>query len=184
MNAPLLGRALLVAVAGPHHAECVAGDLEEEFIQQRTFRGRVAATRWYFSQVARSLAPLMRLRIRSGEPTAVLLSAALGVALPLVLLDRLWLFVYSHIPLKDGLERSPWVLAINVAAVLAGGTIANPPTRLRHAAWARAAAAVAAAVFGLWFSQAKTPIFYAMAVLAAAGAAALPKPKLKRKSAA
>jgi uncharacterized protein YndB with AHSA1/START domain len=162
--------------------ECVAGDLEEEFAQHCAFRGRLSATRWYWLQVWQSVAPLVQMRIRSGEPTAVLLSAAMGVALPLLLLDRLWSFVYSQIPLKDGLNRAPALLVVNVLAVVFCGVLANPPTRLRYAAAVRAAAAMAAAGFALWCSQSRVPVAYSVAVLAASAAGTLLK--LKRKTAA
>ena len=69
MKPPLLMRALLLVVAGEAEAECVAGDLEEEFGQSSRSRC------WYISQVTRSLLPLLLLRVRSGELSRILLGA-------------------------------------------------------------------------------------------------------------
>ena len=81
---------LLLAVAGEREAEFVAGDLHEEFLYLCATRGARAGRRWYSWQVWRSLFSLWGLRMRHGEATHVVAAAGLGVALPLLLLDRLW----------------------------------------------------------------------------------------------
>jgi hypothetical protein len=170
---PVLARALLAAVAGEAEAECVAGDLAEEFADLSRTRGRSAVNRWYLSQVLRSLLPLLRLRVRSGELSRVVLSAVLGVALPLLLLDRLWRLVYSQIPLKDGLDRAPGFLAVNVLAVCLCAAIGGSPARSIRLVSSNAVAAVAAAAIAMWASTGSAPPAYILLVLFLAPASAI-----------
>jgi hypothetical protein len=125
MKPPVIARALLLAVAGETWADCVAGDLEEEFKLVCQTRDRAAGARWYFWQVVRSVTPLMRLRMRSGGLRQTTLVALLSVAVPLLLLDRLWSFIYSQIPFKDGTGRAPEFLAVNLISVCLGAAIAS-----------------------------------------------------------
>jgi hypothetical protein len=176
MKPPAIARALLAAVAGESWAECVAGDLEEEFAERCHARDRAAGARWYLWQVIRSVAPLVRLRLRSGELRQTAAIALASVAVPLLLLDRLWSFVYSQIPLKDGTGRAPEFLAVNVLAVCAGAALAgaaetSPPVAAK--ASARALAALAAAGFAMWFSVGRAPARYDAVVLIAAPASCL-----------
>ena len=90
-----LAQLVLIAAAGRAHAEWVAGDLEEEFASICRAHGRGAGNRWYASQVIRSIAPLAGVWLQGA-----LLRMLCAVAIPLVLVDRLWRFVYSQIPLK------------------------------------------------------------------------------------
>jgi hypothetical protein len=177
MRPPFLAHALLIAIAGAE-AECVAGDLEEEFALLRESRGAAAAARWYASQVVRSLWPLMQLRIRSGELTQVTLLAALGIAAPLLALDKLWQFVYSQIPFKDGLDRAPQLLALNAFVVCLGALAlgawtasGNGPSRSRAVTVAFAAGC--GATVALWASVGSAPALYAIAIVLAAPAATL-----------
>jgi hypothetical protein len=109
-----IAQLVLLAAAGRAHAECVAGDLEEEFASICVARGRVAGNRWYVSQVFRSLLPLAGLWIQSA-----LLRILCGVAIPLTLVDALWRFVYSQIPLKDAGVRgtAPYLVCMAIIAV-------------------------------------------------------------------
>jgi hypothetical protein len=193
MKPPLLAQSFLMAIAGPNEAEYVAGDLEEEFATIREARGSAAARRWYASQVARSVCALLQLRVRSGELTQVVLIASLGVAVPLLLLDRLWQFVYSQIPLKDGLHRAPEFLVFNAfcvcacAAVLgawagskcAGSKCAGskwPASNGRGSksrAQVLAFAAAIAVLVALWASAANTPAAYVVTLSLAVPASAL-----------
>jgi hypothetical protein len=172
MNPPALARALLTAAAGEAHADFVAGDLHVEFLCLCAARGRKEGNRWYARQVLRSLPGLLQLRIRSGELTCLFVSAW-SVAMPLLLLDRLWCFVYSQIPLKDGLGRAPGFLAANalivcICAALAGATGPGP-----RSAVAIAAAVMAGVAFGLWQSVGVAPLAYIGVVLLAAPACSL-----------
>ena len=183
MNPPLLARLLLAAVAGENEAEYVAGDLHEEFLHLCAARGRRAGRWWYTRQVVRSLYPLWNLRMRKGEIAHVVAAAGLGVALPLLLLDRLWSFAYSLIPLKDGFERAPGLLAGNVACacVLAGlcGATANSFRR----ALAISVAVAAASVFAVWGSAAAAPPLYVWSLLVSTPASTLATFQWKRRSA-
>jgi hypothetical protein len=183
MKPPLLAQALLMAVAGPCEAEYVAGDLEEEFAIVREARGRAAARRWYAWQVARSVCALLQLRVRSGELTQVVLIASLGVAVPLLLLDRLWRFVYSQIPLKDGLHRAPGFLLFNALCVCACAAVlgawaashwsAPKWPGLKSRALALALAAAIAVLVALWAGAASAPAAYVVTLALAVPASAL-----------
>jgi hypothetical protein len=173
MKPPVIARALLLAVAGEAWAECVAGDLEEEFRQVCQARDRAAGARWYVWQVVRSVAPLLGLRMRSGELRQTMLAALVGVAVPLLLLDRLWCFVYSQIPLKDGIGRAPEFLAVNVLSVCVGAAIVGCTRKSRQAIVATALATAAAAGFAMWASAGAAPAQYSGLVLLVAPASSL-----------
>jgi len=166
---PAAFRLLLHAAAGEGHLDLVAGDLHEEFVYLCERLGRGAGSRWYAAQVLRSIPQLLRLRIRSGELT-YLLSAMASSAVPLLLLDRFWRFVYSQIPLKDGLDRAAGFLAADVAAVCLAAAISGAMAGSRRRAAMLSMAAAAGAGIGLWASVGSAPIFYAVAVLLAAPA--------------
>jgi len=161
MTPPLFARALLLAVAGAPESHYVAGDLEEEFAQLCHCRGRSAASRWYLRQVIGSLPPLLALRIRSGQLTGVLLRAVIGIGLPLMALDRLWCFVYSQIPLKDGTGRAPEYLAFNLVCIGLAAALSAPPGA------AGAIASGCAAAFALACATGATPLPYTALVILA-----------------
>jgi hypothetical protein len=162
---PLLARALLAVVAGEAEAECVAGDLDEEFADRSRDLGRYAVNSWYISQVVRSLLPLFGLRVRSGELSRVLLGALISAALPLLLLDRLWCVVYSQIPLKAGVDRAPGFLAVNLLALSVCAVIGGFQTRSLRQASSNAVVVVAAAGIALLASIGSAPAAYAFLVL-------------------
>ncbi len=151
----------------------MAGDLHEEFLLLCASEGRASGSRWYMRQVLRSAGTLLGMRFRSGEAAHLVAAAVVAVAMPLLLLDRLWSFVYSHIPLKDGLERAPGFWAANLVCVsvcaAACGSLAQ---RLPRAAGVALAAAVGAAC-ALWCSTATAPILYAGLVILAAPASSM-----------
>jgi hypothetical protein len=165
MRPPLLARALLMVVAGDGEAEFVAGDLAEEFADLGETQQRSVANRWYLRQVVRSVLPLLGLRLRSGELIGVLLSAVVSVAMPLLLLDRLWCFVYSEIPLKDGVDRAPTLLAVNVVFLCVCAAIGGFQTRSIHRASLNATAVAASAGLAMWASAASAPVAYAIVML-------------------
>jgi len=178
MKPPLLARALLMAVAGPGEAEYAAGDLEEEFATVRESRGPAAAQRWYAWQVIRSVASLLQLRVRSGELTQAALIASFGIAAPLLLLDKLWQFVYSQIPLKDGLQRAPEFLVFNLlcvcaCAALVGGWVGLKRPASRSRALAVAAASAIAVSVALLSDAASAPADYVVTLTLAVPASVL-----------
>jgi hypothetical protein len=164
MMPPKLAALLLVVVAGEAESEFLAGDLHEEFIYLCAIRGRRIASRWYVWQVLRSVFSLLRLRLRSGEALQIGL-AVLGVSLPLMLLDRLWCFVHSQIPLKDGLDRAPWFLAVNLVYACACAALCGSMARNFERAMLIAAAASASAAFALWTAVGAEPAVYVCLVL-------------------
>jgi hypothetical protein len=183
MNPPVLARMLLAAAAGENEAEYVAGDLHEEFLYVCAMHGPRAGGRWYSRQVLLSVFSLWGLRMRNGEIAHVVAAAGLGVALPLLLLDRLWSFVYSLIPLKDGLDRAPALLTVNVlcACVLAAGCGATAGSFRR--ALAISIAVAAASGFAVWGSAASAPPLYLWALLICAPASTLAIFQWNRRSA-
>jgi len=164
MKPPMLARLLLIAVAGEGESEFVAGDLHEEFIYLCATRGRRASSRWYIWQVLRSVITLLGLRLRSGEALQVVLPV-LAVALPLMLLDRLWCFVHSQIPLKDGLDRTPWFLAVNLVYACICAALCGSAARSLQRTLLIAAATTASAGFALWTAIGATPATYVWLVL-------------------
>ena len=172
MKPARISQLLLLAAAGELQAEFVAGDLEEEFADLARKSGRAAAQRWYLRQVLGSILPLMSLRMRSGELTMALL-AALGSAAPLWALDRLWRFVYSEIPLKDGIGRAPGLLAVNLACLAVSAAWNGRSMRSRPRAILCAAFTAFAAGLALWTSAGATPAVYVVLALAAAPAGSL-----------
>ena len=172
MNPPILARLLLIAVAGESESEFVAGDLHEEFVHLCATRGRRKGSRWYAWQVVRSVGALLRLRLRSGEAMQLAL-ATLGVALPLILLDRLWSFVHSQIPLKDSLERAPWFLAVNLTYACICAALCGSAARSFRSAAFIASAGTASGAFALWTSAGATPALYVWLMLSLVPASSL-----------
>jgi hypothetical protein len=168
MNPPAWAQFVLWAVAGENQAEFVAGDLHEEFLLLCAERGPSAGSRWYARQVLRSAAALVGLRFRSGEAAHLAAAALVAVAMPLVLLDRLWSFVYSHIPLKDGLARAPGFLVANVVCVCACAAVCGSLAHTRGRAAGVAVAAAVGAACALWCSTATAPWLYAGLLIVAA----------------
>jgi len=173
MKPPLLAQAILMAIAGPCEAEFISGDLEEEFAMLRQASGPAAARRWYAWQVARSVSALLQLRVRSGELTQIALLASLAVAAPLLLLDRLWQFVYSQIPLKDGLGRAPEILAFNALIACACAAALGASAKSRPCAAALAFAAGVAVPVALCAGAASVPPAYVVALALAIPASTL-----------
>ena len=169
---PVMLRMLLLATAGDAQADLVAGDLHEEFILLCAQLGRRAGNRWYAGQVLRSLPELLRLRMRSGELTQIVVTMACAAA-PLLLLDRLWRLIYSTIPLKDGLERAPGFLAANGAVVCLAMLLAGGMVGSRRGAVAMAIAAAAGTGIGIWASVGAAPLMYTGILLLAAPASSV-----------
>ena len=166
-------RCLLLAVAGEAEAEFVAGDLDEEWIEVVALRGRWAAECWYLRQVLCSIAPLLALRVRSGELTGTVLAGVAGAALPLWLCDRLWSFLYSQIPLKDGPGRTPGQLGLTLAILCLGAALAGATSRSRARAVAIAGSVLVMTAIGLALATGATPALYVAAALALAPASSL-----------
>ena len=172
MNPPRAAEWVLLAMAGESEAEFVAGDLAEDFGYLFAQRGRGPARRWYAWQVARSAPALITLRVRSGELTGAVLRATLGVLLPLAVLDWLWRFVYSQIPLKDGLERSPAMLAANVLLVAFCSWMLQCDGARRRVG-SEAVAAMTAVALGVYTAEGEAPLVYVVCLLLAAPAHSL-----------
>jgi len=173
VNPPALARILLYALAGEHQAEYVAGDLHEEFVILSAERGRAAGARWYVWQVLRSAASLLGLRFRSGEAAHLMAAAILAVAMPLLLLDRLWRFVYSQIPLKDGLHRAPGFWVANLICVSVCAAVCGSLSRSVYRAAGVAVACGAAAACALWCGKAVVPQLFAVVIVLAAPVSSL-----------
>ena len=136
----------------------VMGDLLEEYTMRRE-DGRIGAARWITWQVLRSLPQLWQ---------PALTASFFGITVPLVLLDWFWALVHSLVPLRAGLERAPFMLAINIAACLAGAFVI---TRARRTGSVSAILAVALA---LLVSVGRVPAVYGLLMLSAPLAARIP----------
>jgi len=167
MNPGRVSQFLLFAFVGAAEAEFVAGDLAEEFASLANRRGPRVARRWYFRQVVRSILPLLTVRLRSGEFTRALLAAA-GAVIPLAILDRLWSFVYSQIPLKESLHRDPALLAMNVGLLVVSAWLAGLRVRTRPEAVSSAVLAAALTALVLCAGPAPAPVLYVALAIPAA----------------
>jgi hypothetical protein len=170
---PAWAQFVLWAVAGEEEAEFVAGDLHEEFLQICAAQGRAAGVRWYGRQVLLSAGALLGLRFRSGEAAHLLAAALIAVAMPLLLLDRLWSFVYSHIPFKDGLDRAPLFWVANVVCVSVCAAVCGSLAHSFSRAMGVALAAAVGAACALWCGTAAAPLAYAGLVILAAPASSM-----------
>lgn len=133
--------------------EHVLGDLREEFALICMERGAGAARLWYARQLLLSMPMIV------GPADG---ARALAIVIPMMMLDRLWCFVYSLIPMKDGLERAPGFLAANVVCACLCAVLSRSSTA---SAVAGTAVALAVAV------SAEPPVYVAAALLSVAGAA-------------
>jgi hypothetical protein len=121
--------------------EEAAGDLVEESVARGPW--------WLWQQALRSIWWFVR------EDIVPALAASLGaVLLPVLVLDRFWAYVYSLVPLRDGLGREPWMLALNVA--VAGLLCAAARRRGTSISMPLAAAA------GWWLGIADAGIWYGL----------------------
>jgi hypothetical protein len=121
---PLLGRILLRLTLPHDHDGAIAGDLHEEYATRiLPQHGAARAWRWYVAQVARSTPSLIASRWRRGELPLLLLIALVSVAIPLQLLEVLWAFVHSHIPLKADATRSSGILLANLVLLCGCGAL-------------------------------------------------------------
>jgi hypothetical protein len=102
-----------------------------------------------------------------------LIGAVLGAALPLLLMDRLWCLVYSQIPLKEGVDRAPEFLAVNLLALCVSAAISGSHTRSMRQASVKAVVASAAAGVAIWASAGSTPAAYALLVMLLAPAGSM-----------
>jgi hypothetical protein len=127
MTPPRLTTWLLEATQLPE-AEAIAGDLCEEFQQHvAPTHGALWARCWYWSQVARSIAPLY---VRSWQrasltrASAALMSAAAAATIPTAALLAVRGFALSQVPLKTTAEFSATfaaiVLVVTTISVLIG----------------------------------------------------------------
>jgi hypothetical protein len=94
MTRPPRLAALLLALAPRAYRQCLAGDLEEQFIVER--RSRL----WYWRQVVRSIPALISMRARKDQWERAAASLLLLAGWMLVAWHTLWTFVLSQVPLK------------------------------------------------------------------------------------
>jgi hypothetical protein len=161
-------RWVLYAVAGEPELEFVLGDLDEEHAEMARTRGRRAAACWYAGQVLRSIVPLLALRVRSGEATHALVAGLAGAAIPLWLCDRLWSFLYSQIPLKDGAGRTPAQCALTLGVLCACAAAAGTTAGNRGRAIAVSVSSALMTAATLTAATGATPFVYvALALLLA-----------------
>ncbi len=129
-----------------------AGDLLEE--------AHSRGDRWLLWQTSRSLWWAVTESWRRGQIAGALAKSLGGVLLPVLLLDRFWAFVYSQVPLRDGLGREPWMLALNVAVAGASAFVC------RGSAWTTAMLPVAASA-AWWYGMADAGLAYGLPLVGA-----------------
>jgi hypothetical protein len=120
----------ILSFLGVRHAECIVGDLDEERALRRQESTRSEAAGWYAWQLSRLLARSLTNR---------LLSTAVVVAPPLLLLHGLWTALFGYFCLKP----APGLLLVNTVFVLAGAMLALPSRRIAVSAFVSAGLALA-----------------------------------------
>lgn len=88
MSPPFFARALVAAAAPPADYDVIDGDLYEEYIVRVRTAGVAEANRWYWSQVLRSIPPLLSY---SRVGASIRGSLATGAIVVVVLLGMLFL---------------------------------------------------------------------------------------------
>jgi hypothetical protein len=132
---PRLARGLLLLSLPASERESIPGDLEEEFAILLASGTSVAAARaWYWRQARRSAAPLLGTCWRRAEIQENVVVVLLAFAAPLRVLDLLWAFVLSQVPLKVDAIRPVEFLALSLTAACILG-LACGAMRRRIAPW-------------------------------------------------
>lgn len=150
--APRLAFALLRLGLPARDRDVIEGDLREEFdAYVRAERNARAARRWLWSQVSATVVLSARARLARAfrpESLAAAIAASIAPAGALLVLDALWSFVLSTVPLKDGAVRSGATLLALLAAACGAAWLARASAATRpRLAWVAAAAATGAALF-------------------------------------
>ncbi len=114
LTPPRLATTLLLLVTPSNTREEVEGDLLEEF-QSIAESQRTA---WYWKQVLRSAFPMLAMRIRQPDWNTAL-STMLMYAIPVRILDFLWAFVLSQVPLKEAAIRPVEFLMVHLVLACA-----------------------------------------------------------------
>ncbi|MBM3738032.1 MAG: hypothetical protein FJW39_19800 [Acidobacteria bacterium] len=172
------GRALLWLAAPDRDRATIPGDLEEE-MRIRVDEGSPewSAAWWFFRQAANSLLPLLAVRWRQGEFARLALVSLLAFGVPVRLLDLLWTFVLSQVPLKaDAMRPDGMVAASLVTAVACAACAGYAWARECRGSESRAGmmcALMSAALQGacLAVSAARWPAWFMAASMCAAAAA-------------
>ena len=92
---------------------------------------------------------------------------------PLLLLDRLWQFIYSQIPLKDGLHHAPEFVIFNALCVCGGAALLGAWADSKGCALTLAIAAALAVLLAVWVSAADVPTTYVVTLALAVPASTL-----------
>jgi len=177
---PRLANRLLDLVMSSRSKEMLVGDLTEEFHLLASTHPR-RASRWYWSQVIRSVAPLLAAHVRSGLWLKTMGAALLGyMAVAVIVMSS----DAAMSPLmKYGVQiYSAISLAVAWPAMMLGGYVA---ARLRpRAAIALACLACVMGVLSLAVTGDAAPRWYQVALIIVGPAAALVGGRLGRSRAA
>ncbi len=152
--APRLAFALLRLGLPARDRDVVEGDLREEFdVHVCAERNARAARRWLWAQVTATVALSVRARLARAfrpESLAAAIAASVAPAGALLVLDALWSYVLSTVPLKDGAVRSGATLAVLLAGACGAAWLARVSSAARpRLAWIAAAVATCAALFAM-----------------------------------
>ena len=138
-------------------AEMLGDPIEEYHL--RRHESRPGAVRWIVWQMLRSLPALWQPALTAGF---------FGLTMPLVLADWFWALIHSLVPLRAGLERSPFMLAANVVLCLAGASV------IMRTARTGSVSAILAVALALTVSVGHAPAVYYWLMLSAPLAARIP----------
>ena len=108
----------------------IEGDLLEEYV---TIAEPLRAA-WYWQQVLRSAPPLLGMQIRQPEWN-VALCTFLIYAIPIRILDFLWAFLLSQVPLKEDAIRPFEFLVVHVVLACACAITAQATLSRCNAVW-------------------------------------------------
>lgn len=114
LTPPRLATALLYLVTPSYSRAEVEGDLLEEFLTI----DQPQRAAWYWKQVLCSAFPMLAMRIRQPDWHTALFTMLI-YAIPVRILDFLWAFVLSQVPLKEAAIRPTEFLMAHLALACA-----------------------------------------------------------------
>ena len=110
LTPPRFATALLLLVTPSNSRAEVEGDLLEEFLTI----SQPQRAAWYWKQVLLSCFPMLTIRIRQPDWHTALCTMLI-YAIPVRMLDFLWAFVLSQVPLKAAAIRPVEFLTVHIA---------------------------------------------------------------------
>lgn len=169
--APPLAAWLLGILLSQEDRDAVLGDLEEEYALRRRVVSAAGGRAWYWSQVCRSIFPVLRLSARRGR-WASTLAVALGAYVAVGLIESSAVAVLARVLRLNARADVVLNLIVGLVTIALAGHVA---ARIRPGA-AHALAAVmiiGVAVMMVVVTPGSVPLWYALAFLVGAPMASL-----------